>query len=280
MAFKRKWLGFILVTVLLLGACQSTHQKGATMAANPSHIDRIMAAGELRVATSGAQPPLNMKDRDGKLFGFEVDLARMLAAKMGVALRLVEKPFPELLDALQAGEADLVISGMTILATRNMKVAFVGPYFISGKSFLTKFQNLADTKRIDAIDVKDVTLTVLQGSTSQMLVQEVIPEVKLIPAASYAEATRLLDNDQAHALVADYPYCFYAVLRNPTKQYIASITPITYEPLGIAMPGDDPLLINLVTNFMNTMRSSGHLELLKKQWFGDSSWMKRMPDGS
>ena len=139
---------------------------------------------------------------------------------------------------LQAGEADIAISGLTMLTMRNMKVAFAGPYFISGKSFLTKYQNLADAKRIDAVDVKDVTLTALKGSTSQMLVEEVIPEVKLIPAASYAEATRLLDEDQVHALVADYPYCFYAVLRNPAKQYIASITPITYEPLGIAMPGD------------------------------------------
>ncbi len=278
MTFKRKWLGLILVTVLLFTACQSTQQKSAAMAANPSHIDRIVAAGELRVATSAAQPPLNMKDRDGQVFGFEIDLARMLATKMGVELRLVEKPFPQLLDALQAGEADLVISGMTILTTRNLKVAFVGPYFISGKSFLTKYQNLAGAKRIDAVDVKDVTLTALEGSTSQMLVEEVIPEVKLITAKSYAEATKLLDDDQADALVADYPYCFYAVLRNPAKKYLASINPITYEPLGIAMPGDDPLLINLVTNFLNTMRSSGHLDLLKERWFGDASWMQRMPD--
>ena len=278
MTFNRKWLALILFTVVLFAACQSTHQTGASMATNPSHIDRIMAAGELRVVTSGAQPPLNMKDRDGQVFGFEVDLARMLAAKMGVELRLVEKPFSEILDALQAGEADIAISGLTMLTMRNMKVAFAGPYFISGKSFLTKYQNLADAKRIDAVDVKDVTLTALKGSTSQMLVEEVIPEVKLIPAASYAEATRLLDEDQAHALVADYPYCFYAVLRNPAKQYIASITPITYEPLGIAMPGDDPLLINLVTNFLNTMRSSGQMDLLKERWFGDSSWMRRMPN--
>ncbi len=265
----------MLLLMFFLVACQTT-QNSVSAAAPQTHIDRILASGELRVGTSANQPPLNMKDRDGKIFGLEIDLAKILAQSMGVELKLVEKPFGQLIGALEAGEVDLVLSGMTIMAERNAKVAFVGPYFVSGKSFLTKYKTLAEAASVDAIENKDVVLTALEGSTSQALIEDVIPEVKLVPAVSYAEALSLLAEDKVHALVADYQFCFYAVLRHPNKQYIASINPITYEPLGIAMPGDDPLLINLVTNYLNTMRSSGKLDLLKKRWFGDRTWMERM----
>jgi polar amino acid transport system substrate-binding protein len=275
---KLKFLVTVMMLMaILLVACQTTQQTDSvTAVANQSHIDRILAAGELRVGTSASQPPLNMKDRDGHVFGLEVDLARILAESMGVELRLVEKPFKQLLDTLDAGEVDLVISGLTITPKRNLRVAFVGPYFLSGKSFLTKYKTLAEAQSLDAIEEKNVTLTALEGSTSQDLVAQVLPEVKLTPAASYEAALRLLDESQVDALVADYPFCFYAVLRHPEKAYVASITPITYEPLGIAMPGDDPQFINLVTNLVNTLRDSGKLDVMKKRWFVDRAWMERM----
>ncbi len=274
MKTSRLYFAVLLFTFLLV-ACQTTQNTGSA-GAPPTHLDRILASGELRVGTSANQPPLNMKDRDGQIFGLEIDLAQILAGSLGVELKLVEKPFGQLLAALEAGEVDLVLSGMTIMAERNAKVAFVGPYFISGKSFLTKYKTLAEAASVDAIDNKDVVLTALEGSTSQALIEDVIPEVKLVPATSYAEALSMLAENKVHALVADYQFCFYAVLRHPNKQYVASINPITYEPLGIAMPGDDPLLINLVTNFLNTMRSSGKLDQIKKRWFGDRAWMERM----
>ncbi len=269
-------VGMLLIAALLAG-CQTSHPKSSSSAAAyPSHIDRIISAGELRVGTSASQPPLNMKDRDGEVFGLEIELARILAESMDVELRLVEKPFKDLLPALEAGEVDLVISGLTITPKRNLKVAFVGPYFLSGKSFLTKYKTLAEAKKLEAVDAENVTLTALEGSTSQDLVEQVLPETKLLPAASYEDALRMLDESQADALVADYPFCFYAVLRHPEKAYVASITPITYEPLGIAMPGDDPQLINLVTNLINTLRDSGKLDLMKTRWFVDRAWMDKM----
>ncbi len=275
MKSNRLCLVLMLLTLLMV-ACQTTQQSGQDAAAHQTSIDRILSSGELRVGTSASQPPLNMKDRNGEIFGLEIDIARVLAKSMGVELTLVEKPFGELLGALEAGDVDIVISGMTILAERNAKVAFVGPYFLSGKSFLTKYQTLARAQSLETIEDEQLTLTALEGSTSQMLVEEFAPDAKLISAASYADALSLLAEDKVDALVADYPFCFYAVLRHPSANYMASITPITYEPLGIALPGDDPLLINLVTNFLNTMRDSGKLELMKKRWFGDRTWMERM----
>nr|MDJ0856825.1 transporter substrate-binding domain-containing protein [Desulfobacterales bacterium] len=78
----------MLLMMFFLVACQTTQnqttQNSVSAAAPQTHIDRILASGELRVGTSANQPPLNMKDRDGKIFGLEIDLAKILAKSMGV----------------------------------------------------------------------------------------------------------------------------------------------------------------------------------------------------
>ena len=96
-------------------------------AADSPVLSRIVKNGTLRVGMSGSQPPLNFKSKDGKMKGLEVDLSRALASLMDVRLEIREKPFGELLGALDAGEIDMVLSGMTITAERNLSTAFVGP---------------------------------------------------------------------------------------------------------------------------------------------------------
>src|SRR5215467_11178108 len=117
-------LGF----AVLLG-CSTPVQQGPS----GSTLSRIQQRGELVVGTAASMPPLNMTTKTGAIIGFEVDMARAMADAMNVKLRLAPMPFAELLPALNAGSVDMVISGMTMTPQRNMTVAFVGPYYISGK---------------------------------------------------------------------------------------------------------------------------------------------------
>jgi polar amino acid transport system substrate-binding protein len=57
----------------------------------------------------------------------------------------------------------------------------------------------------------------------------------------------------------------------------ALATPFTIEPLGIALPPDDPLLVNLVTNYLNTLERTGLLTRFKARWFSDGSWVSELP---
>ena len=79
-------------------------------------------ADTLKVGMSGTQPPMNVVNRDGALMGMDVDLARLLAGAMGVRLEIVPIPFTGLLDALEAGEVDIVLSGVTATLQRNLRV--------------------------------------------------------------------------------------------------------------------------------------------------------------
>jgi polar amino acid transport system substrate-binding protein len=218
-----------------------------------------------------------MTNKKGEIIGLEVDMAHYFAAAMGVELNLVKKPFSELLPALETGEVDMIISGMTITPERNMKVAFAGPYIISGKAFLTKHKHIVSTKEASELNRSDMRFVALESSTSEMLVKELMPMAQLITTKNYDDAVEMVLQDNVHALVADYQICLVSLLRFPDQGLISIITPFTYEPLGIALPAGDPHLINWVNNFLNTLKRSGELDKLRARWIEDGSWLKELP---
>ena len=93
---------------------------------------------------------------------------------------------------------------------------------------------------------------------------------------NYDEAVDLVLQDKVDALVADYPICLVSFARHPGEGLVAVFTRLTYEPIGIALPANDPLLVNWVENVLKMLKGSGELSELKEYWFGDTSWLKEL----
>jgi len=272
--FGRLQLLCLMLVVSLLGltACQTLPTGGA-----PGRLADILESGELRVGLSGNQPPLNMRDKQGKIIGFEVDLINELATSMGLAVKLVPMPFSNLIGALERGEVDLVISGMTITPERNVRVAFAGPYFITGKSVLTKSEEIAGVEEPGQLDDSSRAYAALAGSTSESFVKAMLPRSRLVTTTDYDAAVDMVIRDEVDGLVADYQICMLSVWRNPDVELRTVMTPFTVEPLGIALPADAPLLVNLVENYLDTLDYTGQLTELKARWLGDGSWLADLP---
>lgn len=273
---KAKIIIMLILALTLVSGCVHTQQCTGKEPA-VSVLDRISQRGVLVVGTAGSMPPFNMTTREGDVIGLEPDMARLMAEEMGVKLRLEVMPFSELLPALEAGKVDLILSQMTITGKRNMKVAFVGPYFISGKSFVTKIKWIASVKDANQVNSPKTTLVALKGSTSEIFINRDVPKAKLVVAKDYDEAVEMVLKGKVDAMVADYPICVLTILRNPDQGLISVITPLSYEPIGIALPGNDPLMVNWMDNFLITLEESGVLDLLKERWVKDSSWLKKLP---
>ncbi len=271
--FTMKRSVLLFVAVLLTAGFVS----GSAQAADAPVLERIVQSGELRVGLSGDQPPFNARDRDGHLIGLEVDLANLLAGALRVEAKFVTKPFPELLDALSAGEVDMVMSGMAITARRSLKATFVGPYMLSGKSILTKSTTLAAIGSAGEINRANLKLAALANSTSEEFVQTVLPEATLVTTPDYTTAVNMLLNDEVDALVADMPICVITVMRHPGKDLATLKEPLTIEPIGIALPPGDPQLRSLVDSYLVAFEGTGLLEQLRKKWLEDSSWLAALP---
>ena len=274
-----KKLTIVLVSLLLfLSGCAQMNGNTASASASASPvIDRILQRGELVVGMAGNMPPMNMTTKEGELIGYEVDLAKNMAASMGVKAKFSVMLFAELLPALQSGKIDLILSNMTITPARNLKVAFVGPYFTSGKAFLTKIKTIALADEAADIDAKNTKLVALKGSTSQSFVEKAIPDATLVTANDYDEAVKMVLEDKVDAMVADYPICVVSVFRYPDQGLLSVVTTLTYEPIGVGVQAGDPLLVNWVENFMGIAEETGLLQKLEEKWFQKADWLQLLP---
>jgi ABC-type amino acid transport substrate-binding protein len=261
---------------MALVACQSLSTDPQPASAD-ARLQEILARGELRVGVSADLPPLSMRNRQGEIVGFETDIVQALADAMGLELRFVVSPFPELLPALERGETDLVISGLTMTPERNARVAFAGPYFVSGMSVLTRAREIADVGEIDALDLPGRRYAVLASSTSEDFARELLPRAQLVTTPDYETAVQMLIDGQVDALLADHLICSLEAWRHPEAGLLALATPFTVEPLGIAIPPDAPLLLNLVENYLDTLDHTGLLAGFKAKWLADGSWMEQLP---
>ena len=86
----------------------------------------------------------------------------------------------------------------------------------------------------------------------------------------------MVREDKAQAMVADMPICQVSVYRYPEAGLATLKNPLSYEPLGIAIPPNDFLLINWLQNFLNAVEKEGALGMIIDQWFKDGSWVGQL----
>ncbi|MFI5317622.1 MAG: transporter substrate-binding domain-containing protein [Myxococcota bacterium] len=246
-------------------------------AAPPLRIQRILKSGELRVGTSADTPPLAMRDREGKLMGLEVDLVQALGENMNVKVRFVEMPFAQLIPALERGDVDLVAAGMTITPERNARVAFAGPYYVSGNTLLARKRELAETDDPAQLDDPKLSFAVLDGSTSASFVRAHLPKARIVAVRDNDAGVKALLAGEVDGMISDLQVCTIARWRHPDAGLYVRHAPFTTEPLGLALPPDSMLFLNLVANYLKTLEETGELAQLKAKWLGDGAWLERLP---
>ncbi len=271
----QRLLTLLLASCFLLGlsACQSLSPASGPADQNTSPLHAIIQRGEIRVAITAEQAPLNMKNKEGELIGLDIDIVEALADAMGLDVRYEIMPFSKLLPSLENGDVDMVASAITITAERNARVAFAGPYLISGQVALTKSREIADAHSIEQLNKTEYTFSGVKGTTNVALIKEMLPNATLIATDDYQEAIQLVIDDKVDAFVADDPVCRLAMWRNPDAGLYVQHTPFTIEPLGIALPANAPLLVNLVENYLEMLEYTGLLGQYKARWLTDGPWV-------
>jgi polar amino acid transport system substrate-binding protein len=269
---KRSFVLFAIALLTLVGGASE-----APAADTAPVLSRIVDSGTFKVGMSGNQPPFSVISKEGKMIGYEVDLANLLADAMGVEVQFVQKPFGELMAALEKGEIDAIMSGMTMTPKRNLKAAFVGPYIVSGKSILTKSATLAALEDAEEINAESIKIAALKGSTSEKFVKKVMEKTTFIGVDDYDAGVQMVIDGKADALVADFPICALSQMRYPDAGLATLSEPMTIEPIGIALAPGDSLFVNMVTNYLSALEGIGLLDALEKKWFEDGGWLIQLP---
>jgi polar amino acid transport system substrate-binding protein len=253
----------LIVTLVLFGTTTEARDS------DESTLSRIAERGELILGTSANMAPMTFKQKDGKVVGLDIDLARLMAKSMDAKLSIRTMPFGELLAALERSDVDVVISNMTITTRRNLRAAFVGPYMSSGKCIITKEERVARAEQAEDLNTAETHMVVMAGTTSEDFVKTLLPEAIITTTESLDSAVNMVIKDEAGGMLTDYPICLSILKDNPEAGFVSLFSLLTYEPIGIALPANDPLFVNWTENFLQRLEGTGILDEIGKHWFGE-----------
>jgi polar amino acid transport system substrate-binding protein len=275
---KRRQEILILVTVLVISmglAGAAAAGKIQQELTGESTIENALKRGVLRVGMS-TFVPWAMKDKTGKLIGFEIDVANRLAQDTGVEIEFVPTKWAGIIPALLTGKFDVIIGGMGILPQRNLKVNFTIPYDYSGMSIVAHKQLAAGFKHLEEFNRPEVKIAARLGSTAEMAVRKYMPQAKLQLFDDESQVIQELRSGRVHAMVASAPLPTYLAIENPEVLFLPLQETFTKEPIGFAVRKGDIDTLNYFNNWIRVVEAEGWLKERKQYWFNTKEWEKQL----
>ena len=273
----QKMIKLTTILVLVLFGMASTGFSGKLQQqlTSESTLEQVLKKGVLRVGMS-TFVPWAMKDKKGKLIGFEIDVATRLAKDMGVKVEFVPTKWAGIIPALLTGKFDVVIGGMGITPTRNLKVNFTNPYDYSGMSMAANKKLAAGFSSIEDFNRPEVVLTARLGATPVNAAKKFMPKAKLRLFDDEAQIYQEVINGRAHAVVASAPTPAFQVVKYPDKLFLPLVETFTKEPIGFAVRKGDFDTLSYFNNWITVVGSEGWLKERKNYWFRTKDWESRI----
>ncbi len=236
-----------------------------------STLEKVLERGVLKVGMSTFLP-WAMKNKEGELIGFEIDVARRLAKDMGVEVQFVPTKWSGIIPALLTGKFDVIIGGMGIRPDRNIKVNFTIPYEHSGMSLVASKQKAKGFDSLEDFNKKNVTLAARLGTTAADAAKKHMPRAKLKLFDEEAQAIQELLNGRVHAVVASAPMPSFQAIQHQNRLFVPLEDTFTKEPIGFAVRKGDVDTLNYFNNWIRVRKAEGWLQERKEYWFGTKKW--------
>lgn len=236
-----------------------------------SVIQEIQERGVIRVGMS-TFVPWAMRDKNGDLIGFEIDVARKLAEDMGVGVEFVPTAWDGIIPALLAGKFDVIIGGMSITPSRNLTVNFTTPYANSSLGVMANKALAEDLTWPDGYNSTEVTFACRRGATPCLYIQENFPKATLRQFDDDGQVEQEVLNGNAHAMLSSQPKPAFAVYDNPEVAFAPTTAKITPNSEAFALRKGDADALNYFNNWIMLNRQSGWLDARHEYWFGGRPW--------
>jgi len=233
-----------LTGVLALSACTNSaapeaevtpeaevsFEAGTTMAA-------LNEAGTITIGTKFDQPLFGLAGPDGTPVGFDVEIGKLIAAKLGIpadGIKWTETVSKNREPFIQSGDVDLVIATYTINDVRKEVVSFAGPYYVAGQDILVLDGNPDGIESVE--DLAGKTVCSVTGSTSEKNL--IAAGVTVLPAAGYSDCLEPLRSGAVTAVSTDNVILAGLADQNEGEFEVVG-NPFTEEPYGIGLALED-----------------------------------------
>ena len=256
-AKKRLWATAVL---LLTFICLQTSCK-----LPDDSWERVQNGGVLRVGLDPTYPPFEVDDGGG-VYGLDVDLAKAIAADLGLEVQFVYFGYDGLYDALGTEQVDVLISALVIMVERTRDFAYSEPYFNAGEILIVP----AGNETIETMaDLGDQTVAVELGSLGHVEATEWAKRVAGLEISTFSTADEAITAvQQGHADTALTDAISGRLFLRDHDGLKRLPESVTVEPFALVVRREDRQLLTMLNQSLATLQQSGQLDQIETQWLG------------
>lgn len=228
-------------------------------------LEAVKEKGYFIVGLDATFAPMGYRDESGEIVGFDIDLAKEVAKRMGVEARFKPCEWDAIIFDLRSKNIDMVWNGMTITPARAKQVAFTKPYLSDNQIIFTR----KGTAPAKVQDLAGKVVGVQLGSSGAQSVEDnpINKEIKeLKKYATNVEALMDLEAGRLDAVVMDEISGKYYNAKKSTLTY--SVETLADEDFGVALRKQDKALVDEINRLLDEMKADGTFDKIKVKWLG------------
>ena len=250
-----------LALVVMLSGCAGGGEGATDSAANAE------GGKTLRVAMELAYPPFETKDDAGNPEGLAVDFIRDFGAAYGYDVRIENTAWDGLIPSLQSGQADLVISSMTITDERKQSVDFSDPYAMAQLAILANAES--GVQSIDDLNQPGKKVAVKTGSTGDVYATKNLPNAEVVRLADESACVTEVVQGKADGFLYDQLTIYRNHAANPDTTEAVFIPFQDPEAWGIAVKKGDTELLDQLNAFIAQSKTDGEFDRLTEKYLAE-----------
>ncbi len=225
--------------------------------------ERVQATGVLRVGLDPTYPPFEVDDGSG-VTGLDVDLAKAIAADLGLDVQFVYFGYDGLYDALATNQVDVLLSALVIIPEKTRDFSYSTPYFDAGEILIVPAENnIIETMA----DLGSQTLAVELGSLGHVEATEWakrVADLEIRPFPTADEAITAVQKGNADAALTDaISGRLFLRDHDDLKRLPQSVT---VEPFALVVRSEDEQLLTVLNQSLATLQQSGQLDQIESKW--------------
>jgi glutamine transport system substrate-binding protein len=259
---KFRLISLFLILTLLLAACGAGEKDNAGGKGGDEEGGKVY-----KVGVDTTYPPFEFEE-GGEYKGIDIELINAIADNQGFEIELAPMDFGGIIPAMQAGELDVAIAGMSITNERKKVVDFSDPYFDAGLTLVVKKGN-TEIKSVD--DLKGKTIAVKKGTTGATFAQENVDKkgFKVVQFNDSPSMFQEVANGNADALIEDYPVIAYAIAQKDLGLEIVGDR-LNGDQYGIAvLKGENQDLLEKINKGLAELEENGKYDEILKTYLGE-----------
>jgi ABC-type amino acid transport substrate-binding protein len=247
------------LAVLLLAA-------GIALPASAGKLDDIRKAGVVKIGVSLGGEPVGFRDPQNNPVGYDVDVATLLAEKLGVKVEFTDVSGDARISMLVSGQLDVVVANTSVTLERAKSVDFTIPYNRAGLRVIV--QKDSGITSLDGLAGKKIVVG--RGTTGEAFIKKAAPKAELVYTDTFApDGVLLLQQKRVDAAIEDSSLLDFLATKNPGLVTLPGL--YSNDPIGIAVAKGDPDFVRWLDMFVSEYIESGAYEANYKKWWGETA---------